>query len=130
MPTTWGDWASLVGIMLGIGGVLSGIVLWIARQLHRDITSRIDQTTKQLTEITAWQTHLEETHLPSTYARKDLMEIHLKTAEESNQRVERLVREIKTEMIAATSSIENRLKESMHALRTDLLVLVKKDLEK
>ena len=115
MPTGWGEWSALVSILAAVLGLLA----WVFHYFHRDITNRIDASARQLSEIKEWQTHMEEIYLPQTYARKDLMDLQLREAKESNGRVEVLVKEIKAD-----------LRESMHALRTDLITLVKKDFQK
>ena len=100
--------------MLSVVSAFVGLVVWVISVSHR-----VDTGMTRILAIEEWQQHMEGTYLPSTYARRDLMDAHLRKAEESNLRVENLVREVKAD-----------LRESMHALRTDLIVLVKKDLEK
>ena len=119
MPQSWGEWSALAGIIALIGSGIGAVVLWIARQLYNDIGGRIDGCTSQLTETQKWQAYMEETHLPQTYARKDLIELQFREVRESNARVESAVREVKGD-----------LKDSFHALRQTLLIVYKKDFER
>lgn len=119
-PVNWEGWAALVSIL----ATSLGLLWWIFRYFHNDIIRRIDlcevsiaSGVDKLSAFEAWQRDMEDEHLPSTYARKDIVDLQFKEARESNMRVENLVKEIKVDM-----------KESMHAMRHDVITLLRKDL--